>query len=562
MHVALYARVSTTRQAENDLSIPDQLRQLREWCEGGGHVVLREYIEPGASATDDKRPIFQQMIADAMSKPPSFDTIVVHSLSRFFRDMIEFGVYEKRLKRHGVKIISITQQTSDDSTGEMARRLFSLFDEYQSKENAKHTSRAMCENARQGYYNGSKAPFGFKAVATDIPGSRGRKKKRLEVDEAEAIVVRTIFDLYVNGHEGRTMGIKEIAKYLAGRGQLMRGRQWSIQKIHDILSSRAYLGEHYFNVYNSKTRQRRPPAEWIMVKSDALIDLERFDQASALREARSPRNTPPRVVSSPTLLTGLLKCSCGYRITAVTGKSGRYRYYKCSNRQSRGNHVCQSRSLPMDKLDDLILERMMDRVFRPERLHTMIAELRKRAKANRDGEQQKINELNRQLKKAEDAQRNLYSAIENGLPFDESLQKRAQELKANRESLLIELASVRRTHALPVDRILPSNIEAFSKAIRAKLQNKEFAKRYLHALVDEIVVSGDTATMRGSYAALAGAIAETKKGTSREVPSFMCDWRAKPDESGHWTIVFALAVSPEFGREFYPPGNADPFAEQ
>jgi len=139
MHVALYARVSTTRQAENDLSIPDQLRQLRLWCEINGHSAVQEYIEPGASATDDKRPMFQQMITAAMSKPPAFEVIVVHSFSRFFRDMIEFGVYEKRLKRNGVKIISITQQTSDDSAGEMARRLFSLFDEYQSKENAKHT---------------------------------------------------------------------------------------------------------------------------------------------------------------------------------------------------------------------------------------------------------------------------------------------------------------------------------------------------------------------------------------------------------------------------------------
>ena len=32
MAVALYARVSTPRQAEKDLSIPDQLRQLREYC--------------------------------------------------------------------------------------------------------------------------------------------------------------------------------------------------------------------------------------------------------------------------------------------------------------------------------------------------------------------------------------------------------------------------------------------------------------------------------------------------------------------------------------------------
>ena len=102
MHVAIYARVSTTRQAENDLSIPDQIRQMRQECEANDHAVIREFIEPGASATDDKRPIFQQMIADPLIKPACFEFIVEHSLSRSFRDMIEFGVYERRLKRNGV----------------------------------------------------------------------------------------------------------------------------------------------------------------------------------------------------------------------------------------------------------------------------------------------------------------------------------------------------------------------------------------------------------------------------------------------------------------------------
>ena len=99
MHVALYARVSTTRQADNDLSIPDQLRQLREWCTANGHLVVHEYIELGASATDDKRPIFQQLIHDAAQKPQQFEAIIIHSLSRFFRDAIQFGVYERKLKK-------------------------------------------------------------------------------------------------------------------------------------------------------------------------------------------------------------------------------------------------------------------------------------------------------------------------------------------------------------------------------------------------------------------------------------------------------------------------------
>ena len=151
MDVVIYARVSTGKQVENDLSIPDQLRQLREWCKAHHHRLVSEYVEGGATATDDRRPVFQQMIGDASLSPPPFEAIVVHSLSRFFRDALEFGLYERKLKKSGVKVISITQQTADDSSGQMARKLFSLFDEYQSKENAKHTLRAMKENARQGY---------------------------------------------------------------------------------------------------------------------------------------------------------------------------------------------------------------------------------------------------------------------------------------------------------------------------------------------------------------------------------------------------------------------------
>ncbi len=175
MAVALYARVSTTRQAENDLSIPDQLRQIRDYCKTHGLPSPAEYVEPGASGTDDRRPVFQQMIADASLSPPPFDAIVVHSLSRFFRDALEFGLYERKLKRCGVKVISVTQQTGDEPSGEMARKLFSLFDEYQSKENAKHTLRAMKENARQGYWNGSRAPFGYRVVDGGVTGPRGRQ---------------------------------------------------------------------------------------------------------------------------------------------------------------------------------------------------------------------------------------------------------------------------------------------------------------------------------------------------------------------------------------------------
>jgi len=247
MAVALYARVSTARQAEIDLSIPDQLKQMREWCRANGYVVAEEYIEPGASAVDDRRPAFQQMIADSLLTPAPYEAIIIHSLSRFFRNLLEFGLYERKLKKAGVKIISITQLTSDDSAGEMARSIFSLFDEYQSKENSKHTSRSMVENARQGYFNGSRPPYGFKAVETDAVGNRGQKKKRLAIHEPEAAVVRQIYDLYLNGLNGRSMGLKNITQHLNDKAISMRGSLWSVQKMHTILSDRVYIGEFIYN---------------------------------------------------------------------------------------------------------------------------------------------------------------------------------------------------------------------------------------------------------------------------------------------------------------------------
>ncbi|KGT80461.1 hypothetical protein MA20_07680 [Bradyrhizobium japonicum] len=58
----------------------------------------------------------------------------------------------------------------------MVRQMLALFDEYQSKENAKHTLRAMQENARQGFWNGSKAPYGYSVVDAEQRGAKTKKR--------------------------------------------------------------------------------------------------------------------------------------------------------------------------------------------------------------------------------------------------------------------------------------------------------------------------------------------------------------------------------------------------
>ena len=141
-----------------------------------------------------------------------------------------------------MRVVSITQETSDDPAGEMASKIFSLFDEYQSKENGKHTLRAMQENARQGFFNGSKPPFGYRTVETEAIGNKGRRKKRLAVDPAEAAVVRRIFDLYLHGLDGAEMGAKSIAAHLNAKGITLRGQRWTRSRVHGCWRARPTPG--------------------------------------------------------------------------------------------------------------------------------------------------------------------------------------------------------------------------------------------------------------------------------------------------------------------------------
>ena len=525
MHVALYARVSTAKQAEKDLSIPDQLKQMREWAKANGHLVMQEYVEPGASATDDKRPVFQQMIADATLSPSPYQAIVIHSRSRFFRDLLEFLSYERKLKRAGCRILSITQQTSNDPAGEMASKMFSLFDEYSSKENGKHTLRAMKENARRGYFNGSRPCFGYRAVDCVMEGNN-RKKKRAEIDPSEAAIVRNIFEMYLNGHQGRQMGAQEIARHFNDKGISLRGASWNKSRVHEVLTNRAYIGEYYFNKRDSKSKTLKPESEWIQLQVEPILDTKTFEAVRIRRASRSSDKVPPRIVNSPTLLTGLLKCGdCGAGITIATGKGGRYRYYKCHTRASKGGHQCSTPSVPMDKLDTLVMEALLDKVLVPARMKSMLTELRKRQKAMLHDKDAHRKPLQRELEQTQAGTMRLFEAVEKGLlPLDESLQQRAQKLKARKEEIMLEMAALNRQQEMPLDVIHPKNLDSFAKAMRKILLERKgtTGKAYLRLLVDEIRIKGNEAEISGSYAALASAVLETRVGTV--VPTFVPNW--------------------------------------
>src|SRR5690554_6008838 len=95
---------------------------------------------------------------------------------------------------------------------------------------------------------------------------------------------------------------------------------------------------------------------FIAVPVPAIVDKDRFLRIAATRAARSPRKTPPLHVTPRTLLTGLCKCGyCKSSMCITTGKGGRYRYLKCTNRNSVSNSICGSPNVPYERFEKLIL---------------------------------------------------------------------------------------------------------------------------------------------------------------------------------------------------------------
>src|ERR1700730_621849 len=519
---ALYMRVSTGRQAEHDLSIPDQRRQLESWCRAQGYTVAAEFIESGASAGDDRRPIFQQMIERACDGEQAFDLIVVHSYSRFFREAFEQEFYLRKLAKHAVKVVSITQPVGDETepVHAMMRKVIALFDEYQSKENAKHVIRSMKENARQGFWNGATPPLGYRLIEAE---KRGAKiKKKLEVDPVEAETVRLIFKLHLLGDgSSGALGVKEIVKWMNARGyRTRRGKSFGVGQLHKLLTNTVYIGRWKFNQTSSKTRRRKADEEVVEIPVPAMVELGTFEQVRRQLHARSPKRQPPRVTTGPILLTGLAVCATcrgGMTLRTGTSKGGRvYRYYTCSNCATEGKTACKARSIPMGKLDALVTDHLLERLFQPERVALILASLSSRRAEQATALNSRIMCLQREMIEADDKLKRLYRLVEDGLTdLDEVLQDRLHTLKAERDRAKAALERAKE-YSVSHIRIDPALIERFGRTMREKFSTGSvpFRKTYLRSLIDAVEVDDHQIRIKGNKELLEKAVLATQSGQS------------------------------------------------
>ena len=86
---------------------------------------------------------------------------------------------------------------------------------------------------------------------------------------------------------------------------------------------------------------------------------------------------------------------CGGAMTLRTGKGGRYRYYTCSTKARQGETGCKGRSIPMEKLDNLVASHIEDRLLQPERLEEVLASVLDRRQERTERRREHIAELNK-----------------------------------------------------------------------------------------------------------------------------------------------------------------------
>jgi len=486
MNVLIYARDSDSKQADKGLSIPGQLRAVRESCEPRGDIILREFVDDGYSGTTDKRPAFQEMMRYCKANADVVDAILVWKFNRFARDRVDSAVYKRYLKKLGVKVISITEPISEGIDADVLEGVIEIMDSRFSKSLAQDVMRGMSEVAKRGFYPFAMPPYGY--TKEEIRDGRA-KRFQLRPDPSTSPLIRRIFKLYTK--EG--LGAKAIAKKLnEERLRTSRGSRWSTKAILYILGNPVYAGTLTVK-YKTQNAEYLAEKDRLLILENAhepLVDRDTFDRAQAIRAER--QQATPNALASQYLLSGLLRCKrCGRKLYGASAKSGEHHYYACRGYLDSGKATCDLGLVPREKLDAIVVEKIRDVLLEPEHLEQLAGEVNEELGDRRTVLDQRLELLTTQIKKTEHKIGKLLDALENEelspAAIRPRLQERQEELEQLRAQKLMLKAEDPASHVLTIemDRVLPYVEDLKATLSTAPIKTRRFI---LKSFIKQIVV--------------------------------------------------------------------------
>lgn len=244
MKAALYARFSTDRQ--RDASIEDQFRECERISKAANFEVVARFHDKGISAGTATRPGYQALLSAA--RRGDFAVIVTEDISRLWRSRAEFGPRSAELEDLGVHCLTcVGDDTRRDGWG-LVIQIKQAVAEHARREASYRTRRGQEGRALAGKTAGGRA-FGYIPAALSGTGE-------VEIEEAQALVVRRIFELYADGVSPRNIAARFNAEGIPSPGAQWRRRtarrtdgKWLASAIHGdvrrgtgILNNRRYIG--------------------------------------------------------------------------------------------------------------------------------------------------------------------------------------------------------------------------------------------------------------------------------------------------------------------------------
>ena len=247
MRTACYARFSSDLQRET--SLEDQIRSCRGSAERQGWTwqgsqVFTDAAISGASL--EGRSGLQALLTASAASPRPFDVLLVDDSSRVARDLADALRVLQRLKFVGVRVVYISQNI--DSSSEQAETLVAvhgLVDGLYLREMAQKVRRGLAGQLERGFATGS-SHFGYLTVP--IPDPTGKRDnhghpallgKRLEIDDAEADIIRRVFDWYAAGVGVPTIVNRLQEEHVPGP----RGQSWKVGAVRKLLRNERLTGK-------------------------------------------------------------------------------------------------------------------------------------------------------------------------------------------------------------------------------------------------------------------------------------------------------------------------------
>src|SRR6266571_4452816 len=233
MRAAVYARVSTTRQAQAQ-TIEQQLDRLRAAAAERGWALEEQlvYRDDGYSGARLGRPGLDRLRDHAALA--ELDAVLVTAPDRLARNYVHQVLLIDELAGHGCQVEFLDRPMSSDPHDQLLLQIRGAVAEYERTLIAERMRRGRLAKLRAGtLLPWTRPPFGYR-----LDAEHPRDPAAVRVEPAEAALAAQLFDWYLEPQAT----IYRLAKRLTDLGAATQGgkQRWNVATVRGILRNPAY----------------------------------------------------------------------------------------------------------------------------------------------------------------------------------------------------------------------------------------------------------------------------------------------------------------------------------